>query len=43
MTTTKNQDKSLKAQIKSCKQLYDPKERQSDSKNNSTLPKCKHN
>ena len=41
--TTNNQGNSLKAQIKSCKQLQESKERQSDSKNNNTISKCKHN
>ena len=36
-------DNNLKAQIKSCRQLSDPKEHQINSKNNNTISKCKHN
>ena len=43
MITVKNQDNSLKAQIKYYKKLYESKERQSDSKNNKTISKCKRN
>ena len=43
MITAKNQDNSLKTQKKSCKQLCDPKESQSDSRNNNTISKYKHN
>ena len=41
--TAKNQNDSLKAQINCFKQLYDPKECQSDSKNDNTISECKHN